>query len=128
MAVTFDCTNDAGEPIVISTKWKDLLTSVVKTQGDGHELASRILEFYSQELAVPQPTELDRVAQLMIAEMHAGDVWRGWSRLVEVKQKDGVRLTLVNDHVDHPCLTETPTPVTPRPISDVVEDDPDLLV
>jgi hypothetical protein len=127
MSVTFDCNNCIGEPIVIQTKWKDLLTDIVAKQADGHEAAARILEFYSQELAIPQPTELDRAAQLMIADMQAGYVWKGLSRLIEVKQKDGTRLTLVDNDV--PSLTETPTPATPRsiPAAPVAEADPDLL-
>lgn len=131
MAVTFNCNNYLGEPIIIQTKWKDELSDIVKTQGDRHELASRILEFYSQELAIPQPTELDRVARLMIVEMQAGYLWKGWSRLVEAKQKDGtIQLTLVNDDAPRHCVNPTRSePVASRSTLHLpVEDDVDFIV
>ena len=60
-------------------------------------------------------------------EMQAGWAWKGWSRLIEVKQKDGTQLVLVD--VDPSLHTQAaPAGTDPRPVVSASPVDTDLLV
>lgn len=102
MSVTFNDNNHQGQPIVVPTRVKDSMLATLENPHESDarkELAKGLLEWYAREVSktpVTGKSELDKAAQLMMVEFHAGLLWGG-GYLLEKRSANGIEtLVIVN--------------------------------
>ncbi len=87
----FNEKNVYGKQIEIKTPVRDgLLQAVSNPASPRRELAAKVLKYYDGIANKQVPTELDRAAQLILAENDCEALWKGWARLETQTGIDGV--------------------------------------